>query len=196
MIKPVLTEEDFQTAAADNGLPVAAIKAVSHIEAPRGGFDANGLPVILFEGHWFSHFTNGAFDASHPTISYPVWTKKFYAGSNAGEQVRLAEASALDRDAALQSASWGKFQIMGFNFKAAGFATLQDFVNAMYTSEAAHMRAFINYLKNDRHGQGMALLKQAAVDGNWIPFARFFNGTGEAANHYSDKLAAAFEEYV
>lgn len=195
MTKPTLSEEDFQTAAADNGLAVAAIKAVAHIEAPRGGFDDNGIPVTLFEGHWFSHFTNGAFDKSHPTISYPVWTRQFYAGTNAGEQARLAQACALDRDAGLKSASWGKFQIMGMNYVAAGFASIQDFVNAMYDSEAAHLKAFLNFLKNDRHGMGMKLVQQAVATGSWTPFAVFYNGTGEAQNQYDKKLAAAFEEF-
>lgn len=189
-----LTEEDFQNASADNNLPVAAIKAVCKIEAPRGGFDANGLPVILFEGHWFSHFTDGAYDTSHPTISYPKWTRRFYAGTNTGEHARLAEASALNRDAALQSASWGKFQIMGFNHLSAGFPVLQDFVNAMYDSEVAHLRAFISFLKTDRGGVGMERLKQACVDGNWTPFAEFYNGLDQAANHYDQRLAAAYEE--
>lgn len=193
-MKPKLTEEDFQQAAADNGLPVAAIKAVAQVEAPRGGFDAQDIPVILFEGHWFSHYTNSVYDRSHPTISYPHWTKQFYSGSNAGEHARLDEASTLDREAALKSASWGKFQIMGFNFQSAGFAKLQDFINAMYDSEAQHLKAFLSFLKNDRGGLGMVHLKEATVDGNWTPFALFYNGSGQADNHYDAKLKAAYED--
>jgi hypothetical protein len=191
----ILTEEDYQSAAADNGLPVAAIKAVAEVEAPRGGFDAHDLPIILFEGQWFSHFTDGAYDKSHPTISYPLFTKRFYTRNNTGEQARLAEASALDRNAALMSASWGKFQIMGFNFVSAGFSTIQDFVNAMYDNEAAHLKAFINFLNHDRGGKGMVLIKAGAHDGNWVPFAEFYNGRDQAVNQYSTRLGKAFEEF-
>ncbi|OOV89142.1 hypothetical protein MF4836_34345 [Pseudomonas sp. MF4836] len=34
---------------------------------------------------------------------------------------RLITAYRLDEEAALQACSWGKFQIMGFNYRAAGF---------------------------------------------------------------------------
>lgn len=194
MPKPVLTDQDFASAALATGLPIAAIKAVAKVEAPRGGFDAQGRPIILFEGQWFSHFTDGAYDHSHPTISYPNWTKQFYTSSNDGEMKRLDEAAQLEREAALKSASWGKFQIMGFNHVSAGFPDVQGFVNAMYAGEPEHLLAFLNYLANDRDGRGMVLLKAACADGNFTPFALFYNGAKQAANRYDTKLKAAFEE--
>ena len=47
----------------------------------------------------------------------------------------MGEAAHLNRIAALKSASWGKFQLMGFNYKLCGFNSLQAFVNAMYKNE-------------------------------------------------------------
>ena len=51
------------------------------------------------------------FDESHSHISTPSWVRNYKGG--AGEYERLAEAIALNREAALKSASWGMFQILG-----------------------------------------------------------------------------------
>jgi hypothetical protein len=96
----------------------AALRAVAAVESAGSGFlpEPSPLPKVLFEGHAFHRLTQGRFDASHPTLSYPKWTKQFYSKTGAGEWDRLNAACALDRTAALQSASWGMFQIMGFNY--------------------------------------------------------------------------------
>ncbi len=62
MAKPTLTDQDFQDAANMLGCNVAAIKAVSEVESRQKGFYDNGEPVILFERHIFSKYTNHMFD--------------------------------------------------------------------------------------------------------------------------------------
>lgn len=181
-MKPILTTADFARAAAALGCSVAAIRAVCSVEAPGGGFLPSGQPTILFERHQFSRRTGGKFDAQAPDISNPK--RGGYLGGEA-EHGRLQKASALDRTAALESASWGKFQIMGFNAAAAGFPTLQAFINAMYDSEGAQLDAFVAFVK----GQGLA---DELRDLRWADFARRFNGVDFAANHYDTKLAAAY----
>ncbi len=190
-----LVELDFQTAARELRCAVAAVKAVCEVEAPEGGFDAEGRPRILFEGHKFSAATGGRFDRSHPTLSYPVWTRQHYArgatadARNAGEHQRLQAACALDRQAALASASWGKFQILGANFKACGFATLQTFINAMYASESTQLGAFIRFVRHEQLDDEMRELR-------WADFARRYNGPRYAENNYHGKLAAAHRRHA
>lgn len=179
----LLGPEDFQRAAAVIGCDVAAIRAVCAVEAPRGGFLPDGQPTILFERHQFSKRTGGKFDASNPSISNPK--RGGYVGG-AGEHLRLQQAAALDRDAALKSASWGKFQIMGFNYAACGFPSLQSFINAMYHSEGAQLDAFIAFVKHE----GLA---DELREHRWADFARRYNGPDYAANRYDDKLAGAYE---
>lgn len=187
-----LTDADIEQVAKSLDLEVAVVKAVRQVEVGgKSGFDATGLPIILFEGHWFSHFTNGVYDKSHPTISYPTWTKRFYTGSNTREHARLAEAAQLDREAALKSASWGLAQIMGFNYEAAGFKKLQDFVNAMYESEQAQLLAWMNFIKTDKHGRMVPALRQH----RWADFARDYNGSDYAKNKYDTKLAEAYMDF-
>jgi hypothetical protein len=188
-MKPALTNEDYARAAALLGCSVAAIRAVCQVEAPRGGFLADDRPVILFEGHYFHRLTGGAFDKTAPTVSYPTWTRQFYSKSGAGEWERLSAAIALDRPAALKSASWGRFQIMGENYRFCGFDSVQAFVNAMYASEGAQLDAFVQFVLH----RG---LNDELRDQRWADFARLYNGPAYAKNRYDTKLADAYKSYA
>lgn len=200
-MKNSLTAEDFQHFATVADLQVADVQTVCKIESNGHGFDDNDLPIILFEGHVFSRLTNHRFDNDHPTISYPEWTNQFYPKGptttvrNTKNHARLAEAADLDRDAALQSASWGLFQLMGFNFKDLGFADAQDFVNAMYESEMTQLAAFISWIMVTRKktlSGDHVLLVDSLRQHRWADFAYGYNGSGYAANQYDVKLAMAY----
>ena len=93
---------------------VPALRAVADIESNGSGFlpPPSEKPKVLFEGHAFHRLTGGRFDAAHPDLSYPRWDRRKYSGSLQGEWRRLDAACLLDRSAALQSASWGMFQLM------------------------------------------------------------------------------------
>jgi hypothetical protein len=65
-----LVESDFRAAAKLLKCDVAAIKAVAEVESSGNGFLSDGRVKILFEGHQFYKYTNGAYAASHPTICY------------------------------------------------------------------------------------------------------------------------------
>lgn len=182
-----LTEADWQRAATALGVEVAAIKAVAQVEAAGSGFLADGRPKILFEAHIFSDKTNGQFDRSNPGISSPRWNRELYSGG-AAEYPRLQQAMNLDRNAALQSASWGKFQIMGFNHKAAGYNSVEAFVQDMYTSEGKQLDAFVNFIKAD------PAMHSALKRLDWAGFAERYNGPGYAANNYDTKMRDAYNQ--
>jgi len=185
-MKERLKEQDYQEAARILGCEVAAIKAVAEVESAGAGFLPDGQPKILFERHYFHKLTGGKYSAQYPDISNK--TPGGYGGAGQHQHDRLEKAASLDRNAALQSASWGKFQIMGSNFKLAGFATLQLFINAMYSGEAAHLMAFCSFIKNTG-------LLPALRAKNWKAFALGYNGKGYAANKYDTKMAAAYKKY-
>ena len=184
-----LTEADWQRAAQTLGVDVATIKAVAEVEASRSGFLADGRPKILFEAHQFSERTGGRFDRSHPGISSPRWNRDLYVGG-AGEHTRLAEALALDPTAALESASWGRFQIMGFNHEAAGFANVEDFVADMRQGEGRQLDAFVNFIRAD------ATMHRALQAHDWAGFAERYNGERYAENQYDTRLAEAYRRHA
>lgn len=189
-----LNDADYEAAAKLLKCDVPTIKAVAEVESSGDGFLSDGRVKILFEGHQFYKYTKGAFATSNPTICYKKWTTQFYTkGKTAdirgtGELARLEEAMALNRDAALMSASYGKFQIMGFNFAVAGFLNVEDFYNAMQVSEGEQLNAFCQYvIGNSLDGE--------LRNRNWAGFALRYNGPGYKKNQYDTKLANAYKRH-
>ena len=161
----------------------ASIRAVIRVES-RGGFDRSGRPRILFERHYFHRLTGGRFDMCAPDLSHRRWGGY---GRSGAQYDRLARAIVLDREAALRSASWGAFQIMGDNFSACGFAGVEDFVCAMIGSEDAHLAAFVAFLKS----RG---LDRSLRNRDWARFARGYNGPAYRKHAYDQRLARAYRE--
>ena len=191
MIDPdamVMTLPGINAAAQSLGVEPAVVRAVAEVESRGSGFLPDGRPVILFEGHQFSKRTGGVYDPTYPTISYPRWTKAHYLGG-AREYERFDIASHLNELAAMQSTSWGAFQIMGFNSAACGFDSVRQFVEAMRESADRHLLAFVEFVKSN--GLAGHLRRMA-----WADFARAYNGAGYAANRYDEKLAAAYAKHA
>lgn len=181
-----LADADINLAAQQLGVEPALIRAVDEVESRGAGFLEDARPKILFERHIFSRRTDHRFDASHPGISNPI--AGGYGAAGAHQYDRLHEAIALDRKAALQSASWGRYQVMGFNAEACGWKDVEAFVAAMMQSEAEHLRAFIGYCRaND--------LARFLVAHDWRSFTRGYNGPGNV-DDYAQKLAIAYRRHA
>lgn len=178
-----LTDEDFSNAAQELECEVAAIKAISSVESAGSGFLNDGRPVILFESHAFHSNTHGKYDASNPDISTNSWVHN-YGASGSHQYDRLIEAMELDEDAALKSASWGRFQIMGSNYANAGYETVHDFVSDMVHSESYQLDAFICFLQNT----GIDKYLKAK---DWENVALHYNGSGQV-DYYAAKLREAY----
>lgn len=183
-----LTPADYVDDANRIGCELAAMLAVFEVESSGKGFYADGTPKLLFEGHWFHKMTGGKYTASHPHLSQAVWTRSFYGKTEAAERARFEEAAALNRTAALQSASWGLPQIMGFNHVRAGYQTLQGFINAMYKDANSQLECFTTFIMNS----GLA---DELRDKRWADFARLYNGPGYAVNKYDVKMAKAYAKF-
>ena len=180
-----LSTAGLNAALAVLAVPAPEIWTVIAVETGGCGFLADRRPVILFERHIFHRRTSGAFDASHPGISNP--TSGGYLGG-AREYDRLAEAVALDRAAALESASWGIAQIMGFNAAAAGFSFAEAMVAAMMSDEDAQVKGLATFLRSKT-------LDVPLAAHDWVAFATGYNGADFAKNQYDQRLAAAFRQF-
>lgn len=182
-----LTADDIAAVATDLRVDTACIHAVRDIESAGTGFLPDTRPQLLFESHAFHTLTSGLYDAPHPGISTPIWCRNYGAGG-AHQYDRLAEAIALNRVAALESASWGAFQIMGLNFTACGFADVEAFVAAIVQGERAHLDAFAAFCRYDGG------LDQDLRTHNWSSFAYGYNGPGQV-EHYAAALSAAYARW-
>lgn len=183
----LLTEQNFKDTASDLQIEVAAMKAVAEVESGGSGFFSDGRPKILFEAHIFSSKTGHKYDDSHPNISSRKWNRKLYKGG-VKEYDRLEEAIKLDKNAALQSASWGKFQVMGFNYKICGWNDVETFVDDMYKNEGEHLKAFAGFIKANK-------LEKYLQAKDWAKFAKAYNGPAYAQNKYDVKMREAYEKY-
>lgn len=186
-----LSFSDIKNAAALIGVDPCAVRAVVEVESGGNGFLSDGRPKILFEGHVFwKELQKRGIDPAplapkHPNIIYPKWDKSQYKGGSA-EYERLNTAALVNKDAAMCSASWGLFQIMGFNHRVCGFDTVQAFVDAQKESEAKQLESFCAFMRSE--GLVLFLLGQ-----DWVGFARRYNGSGYAQNQYDVKLRKAYE---
>jgi hypothetical protein len=91
---------------------------------------------------------------------------------------------ALDPWAAFQACSYGKFQILGENFRACGFDTPWAFAFSQAYDEASQLKAFESYIK----ANGILSPLRVAL---WSTVAAMYNGTAYRVNQYDVKLAQA-----
>lgn len=181
-----VTDDDVRAVAGLLGVTVAKVRAVREVESNgRGVHPETRRPTILFEPHVFHRETKGRFSGSHPDLSYPKWGEKPYPATQAQRYAQLVAAMALDETAALRSASWGGYQVMGFNHRACGFDTVQAFVREMVRGDRGQLLAFAAFVKAN------PAMLAALRAGDWSAFARLYNGPAYAQHAYDQKLKAA-----
>lgn len=184
-----LSEDDYAKVSKLLACDVAAIKAVREVEASGNGFLSDKRPTILFEAHVFGRLTKQKWTASNPKISAKSWDRSLYGAGGNNQYVRMSQAAKLDRASALSSASWGLFQIMGFNHKTCGFPDVESFVQAMCQDELQHLQAFAAFVMAN------PVMHKALRNRDWKTFAKTYNGPAYAANKYDTKLAAAHARF-
>jgi hypothetical protein len=179
-----LTRADFEAAAARLKCEWEALAAVTEVESsPQGAFAPDGKPVICYEKHIFSRKTASRFDAAHPHVSSR--TPTIYPGTQHERWAQLAEAFALDAEAALQSTSFGRFQIMGQCYAQLGLANAHEYVSKLARSERDQLEAFEAFIR-------VSGLADELQRRDWVGFASRYNGPGYAVHRMDAKLAEAY----
>ncbi|MBQ2248438.1 MAG: phage terminase large subunit [Tidjanibacter sp.] len=190
-----LSERDIEELALSVGVEPAALKAVVEVEcSSRGGFLADGRARILFEGHIFWRrlrargIDPAPLAATQGDILYPRWVRTHYKGGS-GEWERFERASRISPEGAIESASWGLMQIMGFHWRTCGCGSAEEFRELMERSERDQMALGLRFLE-----------KTAIIDylksKDWCNFALRYNGSGYKANRYDSRLEAAYRKFA
>jgi len=180
-----LSSDGLATSSGALGVHAQEIWTVLAVETSGCGFLSDRRPQILYERHIFHRLTQGRYDDGD--ISDP--TPGGYGPGGAPQYDRLARAIAEDRNAALQSASWGLGQIMGENFAAAGYAGVEDMVAAMCRSEDDQLSAMASFLIKS----GLHTCLRAH---DWTSFARGYNGPNYVINRYDVRLNSEYQKYA
>ena len=182
-----LTQAGFDATSNALGGDKESLWSVLKVETRGFGFFTDRRPKILFERHVFSGRTGGRFDRTHPDISSSK--PGGYVGGPP-EYNRLKRAMLLDRKAALESASWGLGQVMGFNATKIGYASAEAMVRAFAESEDEQLEGCAAFILATKP------LHDAYKAKKWAKVAFFYNGRDFAKNKYDQKLADAHAAYT
>ncbi len=197
----VLTKEDFINAGKLLGCHPGMVEALALKETHGKAFLPDGRPTILFERHQFYKripIVRKAGQTQASLIAVRDQAAKVdgdicssvrggYKGG-AAEYDRLARAQKYSDTAALESASWGQFQVMGFNAVAIGYPSVQEFVRLMYQGIDQHLIALVRFI----------LATPKALKGireqNFAMLAGAYNGPAYAENKYDTDLQKYFNQ--
>lgn len=188
----VLSQDDIEWAAGELGVEVAAVMAVNEVESRGSGFFNATHPAILYERHVMRRrLKHNGIDPTPYEKSMPGIVNRSMGGYKGGlvEFTRLEVAKGIDPTSAMESASWGAFQIMGYHWKHLGYVSIDDYVEKMHRGEREHLAAFVAFIQADPR------LHNALREKDWASFARYYNGPAYAKHGYHHKMAAAFTEH-
>jgi hypothetical protein len=193
---PLATEADFQSTATALGVETATVHAITDVESGRP-FGQDGRPTIRYELHVFYAQVVGLMGApaaegykrTHPHLCQAHWHDgdPYHAGGQPNEWSMLYGAMILrpGMEAALLSASYGSFQIMGKYFDQTGAADVARFVSNEFVSQGNQLNDFAGVVRARN-------LVAALRTHDWASFALHYNGQGYRDNHYDTNLAAAY----
>ncbi len=192
MLDKQLKQAHLKLAAKELAVSLGTIMAVNLVESQSSGFLPDGRPKILFERHvMYRRLKAAGLPADELAVKYPKLVNKKPGAYRGGwaEHTRLESAKTIDHDIALESCSWGQYQLMGYHWQTLGFESVQAFVAAMQTGEKQQLEAFVSFIKADTKLH-TALKKQ-----DWPTFAKLYNGPNYKANFYDARLALAYESF-
>ena len=185
---PAVTDAELSAYAARLGGSLKQIRAVSAVESGGAGYDVSGHPKLLWERH---HFWK-RLQLALPLISNPKaggYTLDANRNGRNDSWEKLCEAAMYAPMWAIESCSWGKFQVMGFWWEKLGYDSAIDFAWSIRESEAGHYEALIRYIQfNKLTGAFRALSTDPETCRN---FAAGYNGSGYRKFNYHVKLASA-----
>ncbi len=184
----LLSIGDYTAAAKELGCETRMIRAMAKQEGRDHGFDHFNRPTILYEPLHFRRLAGHQTEymAKYHDLTFLQADSHHPYGPPSAQWRRLQKAYLIDARAALNSVSWGKFQILGEYFYLAGHASLQSYVSAMCTSEQEQLNAFVSYIRS-KH------LESALARKDWEAVACGYNGKYFKRYHYDTALQQQYE---
>lgn len=159
-----ITNQQIKEIAAANGIEYAALKAFIEVESGGIGFAKDtGKIIIQFEPAWFRK--------KAPYAPSGAWTVNKVERQSA-EWLAFNNAFKLNPNAAMESASIGMGQIMGFHFKTLGYKTVGEMWDDAKRGEYFQVLQMVRFIKS------IPALYKALKEKNWHLVAHYYNGAG------------------
>lgn len=195
----MLTFEQIEKVANENNIEPCLILSIIKNETGswlgERGYLKDGRPMILFESHLFwKHLKNEGKDPNalyekYKSILTPRWNaearSKYRVGAK--EYERLDLAWSISKRAALKSASYGIFQLLGENYKEYGFEEVEFFLDEILENPISQVDIWLKYAKKYN-------ILDALRNKDWARAARLYNGPGFEKNSYHTKLEKHYNE--
>lgn len=174
-----MTKQQIQKIASEANIPYDNLRKVIAVESGGFGFDKiTGKILIQFEPSWFKR-------------RFPKWSNFIgvWATNKVDKQDEewkaFNDAFSKNPTAAMESASLGLPQIMGFWWKSLGFASVGAFWDYMKESELNQLKMMVAFIKLNPK------MYKAIRTADWETFARLYNGIQYKKFKYAERLRAA-----
>lgn len=174
------------------------IMAVAKVESAGSSYTNDGLVKILWERHlfyrqvkkviYFAGYKNQYI--SHP--DFGGYTMDINNNKINDSWEKLSYAVCTDVDAAIQSISIGKFQVLGKYYKEMGYKQPIDMLWDASRSESSHYNMLANYILKVANLKN-AFLRISANPETCRDFAKGYNGSMYAKYDYHTKIASAYK---
>lgn len=192
-----IPDDLYESEAERLGIDKAMIMAIAKQESKRDSFWEEGQATILFERHkmWkYLEIDAGKTKEERLELQeeYPniVNSTAGGYGKYSEQYEKLEIAKEIHYRSAIKSCSWGKFQVMGFNY-AVAFSTPEEMEEAVNTCEIQQFVFFIGFLENTSG------IIDAMKEKQWEKIATLYNGSNwkNQNPNYANNIKKYYEEF-
>lgn len=172
----MITENEYGELSCKFNIPISYIKAIDSVESNGQGFDpTTGKIVIQFEPSYFkriSKLVSGLWNTNKVDVQSQEW-------------LAFNDAFYKDANAAMESTSIGRMQVMGVHWKRLGFKSVGEMWDFAKKSEANQLWLGLKFIETDSR------LITALRNKDWKTVAYLYNGKNYWIKGYDKKLEAA-----
>lgn len=206
----LVSDEQVADVANRYCIEPARLKAVEKVESNGEGFyvrfiegpngtairgAAHGHIKVRLESHHFGNFLDKKFPSNKFREEYPhlVSVNNYRIGgrlvrAGQAEFLRFIQACELDLQSALLATSFGRYQIMGFNYHILGYKHVEEMFSDFYKGEYVQLEGFIKFCQNKK-------ILDNLQRGDMDEFFLRYNGRDYKANGYPEKFNRFYNQF-
>lgn len=177
----MITEKEYKDLAKEFGYPLPRVKSIDLVESNGEGFDPKtGKIKIQFEPHYFkriSKLISGLWFFNKVDVQKKEWEA-------------FNDAFQKNPNAAMESTSIGRMQVMGEHWKKLGFLSVGAMWDFAKKSERNQLWLGLKFIS--KHPQ----LNKAVLEGNHKMIAYYYNGKNYWIKGYDKKLEKAENNFI
>ncbi|MFT4244083.1 MAG: N-acetylmuramidase domain-containing protein [Candidatus Woesearchaeota archaeon] len=177
----------------EHDIELAKLQAFVEIESKGNPFLGNDHPTVRFECHIYNDPNRGEdFPLqSSPRVPCTIDEESGFSTITHETNYQAFKSAYNDNSQrAIYSSSFGVGQVMGFNYKRAGYSSIDEFYEAM-SSEAEQVRAMLNFILTD----STLLRELQSSNTNWETVAYRYNGVNYMKNNYHNQLRENYQRF-